>query len=85
MAVTTAKVIVVANAPKVKVFGPAAAPGNIVLTTDGSGILIGGPGLTVANGFQMNQATLTLTLKAADEIWAMSSSNTEVSYFTSIV
>jgi hypothetical protein len=68
MPITTASVEVLANAPKVKVFGPAAAPGNIVLTTDGSGILIGGPTLTIANGFHMSQATLTLTLKAGDDI-----------------
>lgn len=77
-------VTVHANAAKVKIFGPATKDSSIVLNTNGSGVVIGGPDVTEANGFHINQSIFTIQLKALDEIWAIATSETEVSYLTSL-
>lgn len=84
MTIATASVVVTANAPKVKIFGPATKNTTIIITTSGSGTVIGGTNVTPANGFHMNEATLIIQLGAGDEIWCVSTSDTEVSYITSL-
>lgn len=77
MPITTARIIIIGNAPRVRIYAPS-APGWVSIASDGSSLFIGNNTLTLETGFKMGQATITLKVNAGDEIWAMSTSNTVV-------
>lgn len=84
MTIATNSVVVSGGAARVKIFGPATKNQTITITTNGSGTVIGGNNVTLENGFHMNEATLIIQLNATDEIWCVSTSDTEVSYIISL-
>lgn len=77
--ITTSRTAIVAGAPPVTIY-VAAANVSVTLFSDGGGVYIGGSsGVSPATGFQLTNLTLPLALKTGDRLWAVATSQTNLS------